>query len=138
MDTSVTAAAQTEMLTPPERGFVPMMGAFSPRFASDMAQAGFALRVDDPDFVRRTRVLPFVHGPSGMPVDVVLAGSGLEDEFIERAVPTEIDGTSVPVNHLDDLIVARCWPDGRRISRTPTRCGACMARASTAHGFATR
>ena len=72
-----------------------------------MAQAGFALRVDDPDFVRRTRVLPFVHGPSGMPLDVVLAGSGLEDEFIERAVPTEIDGTSVPVIHLDDLIVAK-------------------------------
>ena len=31
------------------------------RFAADMRLAGFTLRVDDPDFVRRTRVLPFVH-----------------------------------------------------------------------------
>src|SRR5437867_2549476 len=31
------------------------------RFVREMADAGFALRVDDPDFVRRTRVMPFVH-----------------------------------------------------------------------------
>ena len=41
------------------------------------------LRVDDPEFVRRTRVMPFVHVATGMPLDVVLAGSGLEDEFEE-------------------------------------------------------
>jgi hypothetical protein len=28
------------------------------RFSADMASAGFSLRVDDPDFVRRTRVMP--------------------------------------------------------------------------------
>ena len=31
------------------------------RFVEDMRVAGFELRVDDPDFVRRTRVLPFLH-----------------------------------------------------------------------------
>jgi hypothetical protein len=52
------------------------------RFADEMRAAGFELRVDDPEFVRRTRVMPFVHDPTGMPLDVVLAGSGLEEEFI--------------------------------------------------------
>ena len=30
------------------------------RFAGEMETAGFTLRVDDPDFVQRTRVMPFV------------------------------------------------------------------------------
>lgn len=39
------------------------------RFAADMQAAGFALAVDDADFVRRTRVMPFVHLATGMPRD---------------------------------------------------------------------
>jgi hypothetical protein len=77
------------------------------RFVGDMQGAGFLLRVTDPDFVRRTRVMPFVHEPTGMPLDVVLAGSGLEDEFLQRAVPTDVGGTRVPVIELSDLIVAK-------------------------------
>lgn len=77
------------------------------RFAVEMQAAGFSLRVEDPDFVRRTRVMPFVHEPTGMPLDVVLAGSGLEDEFLERAVPTDIGATKVPVIERGDLIVAK-------------------------------
>jgi hypothetical protein len=77
------------------------------QFARDMEAAGFALRVSDPDFVRRTRVMPFVHGPTGMPLDVVLAGSGLEDEFLQRAVLTDIGTARVPVIELSDLIVAK-------------------------------
>jgi hypothetical protein len=76
-------------------------------FAQEMQAAGFSLRVSDPDFVRRTRVMPFVHEPTGMPLDVVLAGSGLEDEFLQRAVPTEIGGTRIPVIELSDLVVAK-------------------------------
>jgi hypothetical protein len=60
-----------------------------------------------PEFVRRTRVMPFVHVPTGMPLDLVLAGSGLEDEFLDRAVVTDIGGTAVPVIELGDLIVAK-------------------------------
>jgi hypothetical protein len=77
------------------------------RFARDMHAAGFPLRVSDPDFVRRTRVMPFVHEATGMPLDVVLAGSGLEDEFLQRAVPTDIGGTRVPIIDLSDLIIAK-------------------------------
>jgi hypothetical protein len=77
------------------------------RFADDMQRAGFALRVHDAEFVRRTRVMPFVHAATGMPLDIVLAGSGLEDEFLDRARGTDIGGTEIPVIEVDDLIVAK-------------------------------
>ena len=86
------------------------------RFVRDMEAAGFALRVDDPDFVRRTRVMPFAHVATGMPLDVVLAGSGLEDEFIERAKTTDIGGARVPLIDVADLIVGKVPgrpPEGR-------------------------
>lgn len=77
------------------------------QFARDMQAAGFALRVNDPDFVRRTRVMPFVHESTGMPLDIVLAGSGLEDEFLQRAVLTDIGSARVPIIELSDLIIAK-------------------------------
>ena len=77
------------------------------RFVRDMEAAGFALRVSDPDFVRRTRVLPFVHLATAMPLDVVLAGSGLEDEFLDRALLTNVGGAAVPLIELADLIIAK-------------------------------
>jgi hypothetical protein len=76
-------------------------------FVRDMEAAGFALRVSDPDFVRRTRVFPFVHVATAMPLDVVLAGSGLEDDFLDRARLTDIGGTSVPLIDLGDLMIAK-------------------------------
>jgi hypothetical protein len=77
------------------------------RFAQDMQTAGFSLRVNDPDFVQRTRVMPFVHVATGMPLDVVLAGSGLEEEFLDRAVLTDVGGTRVPMIERTDLIIAK-------------------------------
>jgi uncharacterized nucleotidyltransferase DUF6036 len=77
------------------------------QFADHMARAGFSLRIDDADFVRRTRVMPFVHDATAMPLDVVLADSGLEQEFLDRARPIHIGGTQVPVIDLADLIVAK-------------------------------
>lgn len=77
------------------------------RFASAMQAAGFVLRVDDPEFIRRTRVMPFVHSATGMPLDIVLAGSGLEDEFLERARAVDFGGTAVPLIALQDLVIAK-------------------------------
>lgn len=93
-------------------------------FAHDMARAGFELRVADPDFVRRTRVMPFVHLATAMPLDVVLAGSGLEDAFLDRTARADIGGASVPLIDRADLIVAKILA-GRRIWRMPRRSGAC-------------
>lgn len=77
------------------------------RFARDMDAAGFSIRVTDPDFVRRTRVMPFVHRATAMPLDVVLAGSGLEEEFLDRAREVDVGGTIVPIITLEDLIIAK-------------------------------
>ena len=77
------------------------------RFAHDMAAGGFSLRVTDPTFVRRTRVMPFVHDATGMPLDIVLAGSGLEEEFLARASLADIGGAAVPLIELSDLIIAK-------------------------------
>jgi hypothetical protein len=76
-------------------------------FVRDMEAAGFSIRVSDPDFVNRTRVMPFVHVESGMPLDVVLAGSGLEDEFLTRVRLVDLDGVAVPFLHPEDLIIAK-------------------------------
>jgi hypothetical protein len=77
------------------------------RFVREMEAAGFSIRVHDPDFVRRTRVLPFIHVATAMPIDVVLAGSGLEDEFLGRAQVADLGGITVPLISLDDLIIAK-------------------------------
>jgi hypothetical protein len=77
------------------------------RLVEGMRAAGFELRVADSDFVRRTRVLPFVHATTGMPLDVVLSGSGLEDEFLERARMLDIGGLRVPTVDPSDLVIAK-------------------------------
>ena len=76
-------------------------------FTRDMHRAGFDAAVDDPEFVRKTRVLPFVHRQTAMPLDVVLASSGLEDEFLARAKPANVGGATVPLIDVEDLIVAK-------------------------------
>ena len=76
-------------------------------FVRDMEAGGFTLRVDDPEFVRQARVLPFVHTATGMPLDVVLAGSGLEEEFLDRAKTSDLGGVRVPVIDIADLVIAK-------------------------------
>jgi hypothetical protein len=76
------------------------------RLVEALRTARFEPRVADPEFVRRTRVLPFVHTATGMPLDVVLSGPGLEDEFLARARVLDIAGLPVPTLDPGDLIVA--------------------------------
>lgn len=77
------------------------------RLVQDMDAAGFALRVSDPEFMRRTRVMPFVHLATAMPLDVVFAGSGLEADFLDRAQRVDIGGARVPMIDAADLIIAK-------------------------------
>ena len=79
-----------------------------PEFISrEMGTNGFALRVDDADFVRRTRVMPFVHVATGMPLDVVLASSVRGDDFLDRAKAVDLGGANARVIGLADLIIAK-------------------------------
>jgi hypothetical protein len=69
---------------------------------------GFSRRYSVPaDFVRRTRVLPLVHVASGLAVDIVVAGPGLEDEFLARAVRVTIGSVAIPVISAEDLLVTK-------------------------------
>lgn len=77
------------------------------RLARDLEAAGFSRRFSDPAFVRQTRVMPFVHAGTAMPVDIVLAGSGLEEEFLSRATMADLGGVSVPLIEVGDLIIAK-------------------------------
>ena len=76
-----------------------------------MGPRGFRVRFDDLALVEQHRVLPFLHAATGLPVDVVLAGPGLEDEFFARAVLHDIDGVPVPVADVGDLIVMKVLAD---------------------------
>src|SRR5690606_19915584 len=66
-------------------------------------QSGFERRFADPRFIEQARVVPLVHTSTGLPVDIVLAGPGLEDEFLARAVLHTIDEVPVPVVEVSDL-----------------------------------
>jgi hypothetical protein len=67
LDIDVTAESSPEQSAELVREFAG--GGFELRFRTGVAE-----------FVARTRVLPFVHAASGTPVDVVLAGPGLEEK----------------------------------------------------------
>jgi len=77
-------------------------------FVAAMAQAGFDLRVTNVrDFVARTRVFPFTHTNSGLALDAVLGGPGLEEEFLRTARQVDIGGVTVPVIGPEELIVTK-------------------------------
>jgi hypothetical protein len=69
---------------------------------------GFECRVDDVEgFAHKTHVIPLVHAASAMPVDVVVAGPGPEQLFLERAEPTSVQGVVVPMVRAEDLVVMK-------------------------------
>ena len=76
-------------------------------YIGTMREHGFDVVFGDPDFVARTRVIPFIHRASRMPLDVVLAGPGFEENFLQRAISVDVGGTIVPVISPEDLIVTK-------------------------------
>ena len=77
-------------------------------FWREMEAAGFKLRVSEPeDFLARSRVMPFFHLETGMPLDVVLAGPGLENIFLQRVVRIREAGLELPVASAEDIVVMK-------------------------------
>lgn len=72
-----------------------------------LAAAGFTPRFADDAFVEQTRVIPFIHDATATPLDMVLAGPGLEERFFEGLVEMTIDGVAVPVACASDLVVMK-------------------------------
>lgn len=74
-----------------------------------LAKRRFRLRdVGDVDsFIAQTRVVPLFHETTGMPVDVVLAGPGLEMEMLARAKKRRISSTAIPFVANEDLVALK-------------------------------
>ena len=72
-----------------------------------LEQHRFQPRFADAAFLAQTRVLPLVHQPTALPVDLVLAGPGLEEEFLARARRLAVDDVLVPVIEVTDLVVLK-------------------------------
>jgi hypothetical protein len=72
-----------------------------------LVRAGFKPRFTDEDFIAATRVIPVVHDASGLPIDLVLAGSGLEQQFLDEAVTLKVGRTEIPVLSPEKLVVTK-------------------------------
>jgi hypothetical protein len=72
-----------------------------------LTRGGFDHLVPDAGFIEATRVMPFVHRVSRMPVDVVLAGPGLEEQFLARAEIRRVGEIAIPVVSAEDLITMK-------------------------------
>lgn len=87
---------------------VKLEGIATDALVQALSSHGITLRIEaTADFIRQTRVMPLQHEPSGLPLDLVLAGPGLEDAFLERAVAIDVAGTVVPFISAEDLIVTK-------------------------------
>ena len=75
---------------------------------AELATAGFELDpVADNAFILSTRVLPFTHDESGMALDVILGGPGLEELFVAKATLRNLAGVDVPVIRAEHLLVTK-------------------------------
>ncbi len=63
-----------------------------------------------------SRLLPLVHRPTAIAVDVVLAGAGIEQDFLARACHLDLGGVRVPILCVEDLIATKVVA-GRRKDR---------------------
>ena len=72
-----------------------------------LAKHGFEPQIPNRRFIELTRVIPVVHVKTKLPVDLVLAGPGLEDEFFERVVMISIGSTKIPFASAEDLVVMK-------------------------------
>ena len=73
-----------------------------------LKEHGIVLRIEATDtFIRHTRVLPLEHRASGLALDLVLSGPGLEDLFLERVAKVDVAGVRIPFISPEDLIVTK-------------------------------
>lgn len=70
----------------------------------------FVTRVSDVErMVHQTRVVPVVHAPSRIPVDIVLGGAGLEEEFAKNVQYHDLEDLKIPVANSADLIAMKIF-----------------------------
>lgn len=89
-------------------------GAAPSELVVELAAESIALRFEpSPAFLAETRLLPMVHAPSGLPIDMLITGPGLEEEFLDRARSIELGGVAIPIVSAEDLLAMKLLA-GRR------------------------
>jgi hypothetical protein len=84
------------------------LGSLDPSdVVAKLRKAKFTPRFEDEAFIAATRVIPVVHDASASPIDIVLAGPGLEEQFLDEVVFHSIGRIKVPVLSLENLIVTK-------------------------------
>jgi len=76
-------------------------------FCQDMQKVDFQLRVADRDSFLAVRGPTFSARPHAIAVGCRTSGPGIEETFIRRAVPIDIEGLTVPVVSREHLIVMK-------------------------------
>ena len=78
------------------------------RFLSAGARFGFRARLQDAlAFARRSRVLLIRHEPSGVDIDIALAGLPFEEESIAQVRWTKVGKLSLPLPTPENLIIMK-------------------------------
>ncbi|MBI2835238.1 MAG: nucleotidyl transferase AbiEii/AbiGii toxin family protein [Acidobacteria bacterium] len=75
--------------------------------AQELERHRFRRRIVDPVFVQRTRVIPFIHNHTGLPLDVVLAGPGIEERFFERVQLRQVEDVFVRLASPEDIVIMK-------------------------------
>jgi hypothetical protein len=76
-------------------------------FVRELDKAGFSPRFTDEAFIAATRVIPVVHRATKLPVDLVLAGPGLEQRFLDEVQLQRIGKRDIPMLSPENLIVTK-------------------------------
>ena len=74
-----------------------------------LARHGIELREvgDVASFIAETRVIPAFHRASRLPIDIVLAGPGLEEEMMDRVCRRSVGAVEIPFVATADLIALK-------------------------------
>jgi hypothetical protein len=83
-----------------DAGALPMLEVLA-----KLEKSGFTPRFTDAEFLATTRVIPVVHGE--FPIDLVLAGPGLEQQFLDEVVLLPLEKLQIPVLSVENLIVTK-------------------------------
>lgn len=72
-----------------------------------LREAGFEPRFADLAFLAAAHVVPVIHRASRTPIDLVIAGPGLEQRFLAETITRPIGRRDVPVISVENLVVTK-------------------------------
>lgn len=73
-----------------------------------LRDSGFGTRFElNASFLASARLVPMVHHPTAMPLDLVVVQPGLQQEFLARTRAVDVGGVDVPMISPEDLIASK-------------------------------